>query len=73
MSSTPFLKVGANVLHGVFGAEPHQPFAAFNAKGDIDIEDRENEVITTFTSVRAATELILNQNVNLQVTGGTRA
>jgi hypothetical protein len=58
VSSTPrFPRLGANILHGsfsdinpsLFGAEPHQPFAAFNAKGDIDIEDRENEVITTLT------------------------
>jgi hypothetical protein len=58
----------------VFAAEVHQPFAAFNAKVEIDIEDGEIEVMATFTLAAGSNGLDLPTDiVNLQLTGGTGA
>ena len=62
------------VPEGVFGAEVSQPFAAFNAKLDIDIEDGEIEVEATFTLGAGSNGLDLTTDmVSLQLTGGTGA
>ena len=59
---------------GVFAAEAHQPFAAFNAMLDIDIEDGEIEVEATFTLSENSNGLnVAAEAVSLQVLGGTGA
>lgn len=59
---------------GVFAAEAQQPFAAFKAKVEIDIEDGEVEVTATFTLGAGSNGLDLpREAVGLQVTGGTGA
>lgn len=59
---------------GVFAAEAHQPFAAFNANVEIDIEDGEIDMTATFT-LGAGNNGVdpAKENVSLQVTGGTGA
>ena len=58
----------------VFVAEAHHPFAAFNPKVEIDIEDGEIEVMATFTLGGGSNGLDLpKEMVSLQLTGGTGA
>lgn len=74
VSLTLILCYCGGIMASVFGAERHQPFAAFNAKVDIDIEDGEVEVIATFTLGASSNGVDpAKENVSLQVTGGTRA
>jgi hypothetical protein len=57
-----------------FAAEPQQPFAAFKADVDIDIEDGELELLATFTLGAAGNGIDPTQEtVNLQVKGGSGA
>ncbi len=57
-----------------FGAEAPRPFAAFNARVEIDIEDGEVEVWAGFTPAAAGKGIDLSaQAVSLQVKGGTGA
>jgi hypothetical protein len=57
-----------------FGAEAPRPFAAFNAKVEIDIEDGEVEVWAGFTPAAGGKGVDLStQTVSLQVKGGTGA
>jgi hypothetical protein len=59
---------------GVFAAEAHQPFAAFNANVEIDIEDGEIDMTATFTPGAGSNGFDLaKEAVSLQVTGGTGA
>ena len=61
-------------VEGVFAAEIHHPFAAFNAKVEVDIEDGEIDMLATF-SLGASSNGVdpAKENVSLQVTGGTGA
>lgn len=59
---------------GVFAAETHRPFATFNAKVEIDIEDGEIDMTATFTLGAGSNGFDLpKEAVSLQVTGGTGA
>ncbi len=59
---------------GVFAAETHQPFATFNAKVDIDIEDGKIGVLATFTLGAGSNGLDLpKEMITLQLTGGSGA
>jgi hypothetical protein len=60
---------------GVFAAETHHPFAAFNFKKmDIDIEDGEIDMLVTFALGAGNNGFDLSKEaVSLQVTGGTGA
>jgi len=59
---------------GLFAAESHQPFAAFNAKVEIDIEDGEIDIMATFTLSAGSDGVNLPaKTVSLQVKGGTGA
>jgi hypothetical protein len=58
----------------VFAAETPRPFAAFNAKVEIDIEDGEIEMWASFTPTAGGKGVDLStQTVSLQVKGGTGA
>ena len=62
---------GAN---GLYAAQAQQPFAAFNLKVEIDIEDGEVEVWADFTLGAGSNGLDLpNESVSLEVKGGTGA
>ena len=59
---------------GVFAAETHRPFATFNAKVEIDIEDGEIDMLATFTLGAGNNGLDLpKEMVTLQLTGGSGA
>ena len=59
---------------GVFAAEAPRPFATFNARVEIDIEDGEVEVWASFTRGAGGTHLDLStESVGLQVKGGAGA
>jgi len=59
---------------GVFAAEVHHPFAAFNAKVEIDIEDGEIEIMAGFTLGAGSNGLDLAKDiVTLQLKGGKGA
>ena len=59
---------------GVFAAEAPQPFAAFNARVEIDIEDGEIEMWANFTPAAGGKGVDLStQTVSLQVKGGAGA
>ena len=59
---------------GVLAAETHQPSAAFNAKVEIDIEDGEIEVMSSFTLGAGSNGLDLaKETVGLQLSGGSEA
>ena len=57
-----------------FGAEVLRPFASFNARVEMDIEDGEVEVWASFTPATGSNPLDLSaEAVTLQVKGGTAA
>jgi hypothetical protein len=59
---------------GVFAGEAHRPFAAFDAKVEIDIEDGEVEVWARFTLGAGGNGLDLSTDtVSFQVKGGSGA
>ena len=59
---------------GVFAAETPRPFAAFNARVEIDIEDGEIEMWASFTPAAGGKGVDLStQSVSLQVKGGAGA
>jgi hypothetical protein len=59
---------------GAFAAAGNQPFVAFNAKVEIDIEDGEIEVMATFTLGAGSNGLDPPaETVTIQVTGGSGA
>lgn len=59
---------------GAFAAEVQQPFAAFAAEVDLDIEDGEIEVLATFTLGAGSNGLDLpKETVTLRLAGGTAA
>jgi hypothetical protein len=61
-------------VQDLFAAETHQPFATFNAKVDIDIEDGEIDMLATFTLGAGSNGLDLpKEMVTLQLTGGSGA
>ncbi len=58
-------------MEDIFAAEAQQPFAAFNADVDLDIEDAEFELLLSFTLGAGNNGLDLStESVNLEVTGG---
>ena len=58
----------------LYAAQAHQPFAAFNLKVEIDIEDGEVEVWADFTLGAGSNGLDLpTETVGLEVKGGTGA
>lgn len=62
---------GADGLHA---AQAHQPFAAFNLKVEIDIEDGEIDMMATFTLGAGSNGLDpFKETVSLEVKGGTGA
>ena len=64
----------AAVPVGVFAADAQQPFAAFNLKVEIDIEDGEIDMMATFTLGAGSNGLDpLKETVSLEVKGGTGA
>ena len=59
---------------GIVAAEAHRPFAAFDAKVEIDIEDGEIEVWASFTLGAGNNGLNLpTETVTIRLTGGTGA
>jgi hypothetical protein len=59
---------------GLYAAQAHRPFAAFNLKVEIDIEDGEVEVWADFTLGGGSNGLDLpTKTVSLEVKGGTGA
>lgn len=59
---------------GLYAAQAQQPFAAFNVKVEIDIEDGEVEVWANFTLGGGSNGLDLpTETVSLEVKGGTGA
>ncbi len=59
---------------GLCAAQAHRPFAAFNVKVEIDIEDGEVEVWSNFTLGGGSNGLDLpTKTVSLEVKGGTGA
>ena len=70
--SAVFLLSYVGVASSLFGADTGLAFSAFNAKVEIDIEDGEIEILSSFTlgagsaGIDPATEFVA-----LQVTGGT--
>ena len=59
---------------GVFAAEARQPFASFNARVEMDIEDGEVEVWANFTLGAGSNPLDLSaETVTLQAKGGSAA
>ena len=66
--------LGFGSVERVFAAETHRPFATFNAKVDIDIEDGEIDMTATFTLGAGSNGFDPpKEAVSLQVTGGTGA
>jgi hypothetical protein len=62
------------VAEAVFGADAQQPFAEFKPDVDLDIEDGEFEIITTFTLGPGNNGLDpASESVTLEVTGGKAA
>jgi len=61
--------------HGLYAAQAHQPFSAFNLnKVEIDIEDGEIDMMATFTLGAGSNGLDpLKETVSLEVKGGTGA
>jgi hypothetical protein len=60
--------------HRLYAAQAQQPFAAFNLKVEIDIEDGEVEVWADFTLGAGSNGLDpLKETVSLEVKGGTGA
>jgi hypothetical protein len=60
--------------HGLYAAQAHQPFSAFNLKVEIDIEDGEIDMMATFTLGAGSNGLdLLKETVSLEVKGGTGA
>jgi hypothetical protein len=59
-------------VEGAFAAETHRPFATFNAKVDIDIEDGEIDMRATFTLGAGSNGFDPSKEaVRLQATGGS--
>jgi len=60
--------------YGLFAADAHRPFAVFDAKVEIDIEDGELEMTASFTLGKASNRLDLSADtVSFQVKGGSGA
>lgn len=60
--------------HRLYAAQAQQPFAAFNVKIDIDIEDGEVDMMATFTLGAGSNGLDpFKETVSLEVKGGTGA